>query len=444
LCLMREYEELLRRLLRVIGEERRGEVEDEVERRIAEDPRLTRLGALYIVAGELGFFEKAERSPSIVPLAKLVGGLASVNIEARVLGVWKPRRGPRRAYLRLGDSSGLVDAVAWGGAVSRLEEHGIEAGGCIYVRGAYTRERADGSVVVHMGDYAEFSPASGDLPPFESFFRDLPAVFAARGDIDFKAALMGLSGTRRVQARGAEAYVRDVLLGWRGVKAELTLWGEHSELLDEDAAGRVVYVAGARWRASTIAATSRTCITLSEDESAQAPLVLRVERELGGRGLLLASSDEGFVRVYSRELEPGQGIKVKRLRYVKLDRAWVLIPHEYELVESMQEAKPNLPLVRDLMPGMVDVCVEGEVSSLSPATRVETRKGEVDFLSFWLRDGSGGIYCKAWGGVVKQLEEVSEGDHIALLFVRVVRNPWGERELYVGEDSVVLPRRRSP
>jgi hypothetical protein len=83
---MRDYEELLTKVLRIVGEERRSEIEEEVERRISEDPRLTRLGALYMVAGELGLFGESSRGPPVVPLGKLVGGLGD--------GPIRPQRAP--------------------------------------------------------------------------------------------------------------------------------------------------------------------------------------------------------------------------------------------------------------------------------------------------------------------------------------------------------------
>ncbi|MCS7145880.1 MAG: hypothetical protein RMJ28_05015 [Nitrososphaerota archaeon] len=441
---MRDYEELLRRVLRLVGEERREEIEGEVERRMMEDPRLTRLGALYVVAGELGVFERLEKGLSSVPLAKLVGGLGSVNIEARVIGLVKARREPPTIYLRLGDATGVVDAVAWGGAVSRLEELKVSVGGALYVKGAYTRERADGSVEVHLGEQAEFSEAGPGLPPFESFFRDLPDVLEARGIIDFKALLLGLADERSVSVKGEAVGVRDVLLGWRGVKAELSLWREQVSVVDEASVGRVAYVAGARWSAGgTLSTTSRTSIQLAGEEDRE-PLLVKVERGLNQSAVFLCFTNMGLERVYSEELKPGQLISVKRLRYARVGRSWALMPLEYEPLEGEAEIRPKFMKIGDLRVGMVDACVKGELASVSPATRIGTKRGEADFVSFWLRDGSASIYCKAWGEGVKMVKGLGEGEKVSLLFVRVVSNPWGEREVYIGEDSLVLPAGDSP
>ncbi|GBC71746.1 hypothetical protein HRbin02_01534 [Candidatus Calditenuaceae archaeon HR02] len=436
---MSDYEALLRRVLSLVGEDRREEIEVEVERRVAEDPRLTRLGALYIVAGELGVFEGIKQGSSTVALSKLVGGLGSVNIEARVIGVSRPRREPPIVYLRLGDDSGVVDAIAWGDAIRRLEATGVAIGKSILVKGAYTRERPDGTVEVHLGEHAEISEARPGLPPLEHFFAELPDVFEARGAVDFKAVILGFAEARSVSVKGEDVGVRDLLVGWRGIKAELSLWREHLGLLGESDIGKTVYVAGAKWSpGGTLSTTSRSSIHIPT-LPAQEPILIKIDRRLPQQGMLLGITQYGVDRVYSESIRPGQLISVKKMHYRRVGKGWAIIPLEYELAEAEAEPRPRIQSIGDLRVGMVDASVKGEVFSKSPATRLKTKRGETDFSSFWLRDASGSIFCKAWGGAVKMLEEVREGELVALHFVRIVRNPWGEREVYIGEESLVAP-----
>lgn len=436
---MSDYEALLRRVLSLVGEERREEIEVEVERRVAEDPRLTRLGALYIVAGELGLFEGLKQGSSTVALSKLVGGLGSVNIEARVIGLSKPRREPPVVYLRLGDDSGVVDAVAWGDAIGRLESVGVAIGKSILVKGAYTRERPDGAVEVHLGEHAEISEAGPGLPSLERFFVELPEVFEVRGAVDFKAVILGFAEARSVSVKGEDVGVRDLLVGWRGVKAELSLWREHIGMISESDIGKIAYVAGAKWSPrGTLSTTSRSSILIQQPLE-QEPILIKIDRRLPQQGMLLGITRDGVERVYSESIKPGQLISVKKMHYRRVGKGWAVIPLEYELAEAEAEPRPSLQSIGDLRVGMINASVKGEVVSKSPATRLITKKGETDFSSFWLRDASGSIFCKAWGEAVKMLEEVGEGDRVALLFVRVVRNPWGEREIYIGEESLVAP-----
>lgn len=439
---MRDYEELLRRVLRVVGEERREEVEGEVERRIAEDPRLTRLGALYVVAGELGIFENLKQSVSTVVLSKLVGGLGSVNIEARIIGLSKTsRRGETMIYLRLADSTGVVDAAAWGSAAEQIETLRIGVGGAILVRNAFTKERPDGSVEVLFGDQAEISEAGPGLPPLEQFFTDLLDVFEARGTFDFRAVVLGLSDERRVSVRGEEAGVRSALLGWGGVKAEMSLWREQAGTLDESSVGREVYVSGAKWSSTGVITTSsRTSIYLPEGKSME-PRLIRIEQALLRPNTLLGVTEDGVERVYSQSLVPGQLLRVKSFKYVQVGRSWAMAPLDFELSEGGAELRPRPLSIRDLKVGMVDVYVEGEVVSKSPSTKISTRRGELDFSSCWVKDETGSIYCKAWSAASSMLEGVDEGSRVSLFLVRVLENPWGEKEIHIGEDSLVAPSR---
>ncbi|MEM2085404.1 MAG: hypothetical protein QXW60_06060 [Nitrososphaerota archaeon] len=437
---MRDYEDLLRRVLKIIGEDRREEVEEEVERRMVEDPRLTRLGALYVVAGELGVFESLRRGVSTVALSKLVGGLGSVNIEARVIGLSRiVRRGQTTLYLRLADSTGVVDAAAWGPAVSKLETLNLGVGAGILVENAFTRERPDGSVEVLLGDQAEVSMAGAGLPPLSQFFKDLGEVFETRGAIDFRAVVLGLSEARRVNVRGEETGVRDVLLGWRGVKAELSLWRELADVLDESSVGREIYVAGAKWSpAGRITTSSRTGILLPDHGPAE-PRLIKVERDLHQPNLLLGITGEGVERIYSENIRPGEVVLVKGFKYVHTGRSWVLVPGRFEPWRGEYEARPKPLSIRDLRVGMVDVYTEGELLSKSPLTRLSTRRGEIEFSSCWIRDETGSIFCKAWGGAASMLAGLEEGWRVALYLVRVLGNPWGEREIHIGEDSLAAP-----
>lgn len=434
--MMRDYEELLTKVLRIVGEERRSEIEEEVERRISEDPRLTRLGALYMVAGELGLFGESSRGPPLVPLGKLVGGLGSVNIEARVMGL-SVLSGRQATSLRLGDSSGKVFATAWGRASEMLTKLRVRVGSTLQVMNAYTREKPDGSVELHMGEHAEIGEGGQGLPPLESLFSDMDAVIGAGGPLDFRAYLLGYTDKRLARVGGEESIVREILLGWDGVMVEMDLWREQAESINALTIGAELLVAGARWSRDKFTSSSRTSLNFREGAGRIVFPPISISRQLSSEEAL-GLCGGWVVRVASKGLRPGGTYHVDAFHFEKRGRAWVMVPDEYREAEDVVE-RPRLRRIGWLAAGMLEVSVEGELASKSPITRIATRRGEAELLSFWLKDETGAIFCKAWGRAAAELDRHAEGERIAILFAQVSRNPWGEKELSVSESSYILP-----
>ncbi len=439
--MMQDYEELLRRVLRIVGDERRAEIEEEVGRRMAEDPRLTRLGALYIVASDLGVFSETRQSPPVVPLGKLVGGLSSVNVEARVIGLSPPRKG-RAIYLRLGDSTGKVFATAWGKAAEMLTELGVKVGSAILVKNAYTREKSDGSVELHIGEQAELEIGGHGPPALESFFSEMTAMIGSGGVLDFKAYILGYSNLRTARVKGEESAVREILLGWDGVLVEMDLWRELAESFSPLIVGAKGLVAGARWSSDKITSSARTSIHIPGDGERLSFPLLYVSRQLSPEDSL-ASCGSWVFRVPSKNLKIGRSYRVEAFHFEKRGRAWIMVPDEYSEAEGAVSG-PTPRRIVDLAPGMTEVYLEGEVASKSPRTSVETRRGEVGLLSFWLRDETGAIFCKAWGRAALEADRIAEGDRVAIAFAQVTKNPWGERELSLSESSYILSLVETP
>jgi len=302
---MQDYEELLRRVLRIVGDERRAEIEEEVEKRIAEDPRLTRLGALYIVASDMGVFNEARQAPPVVPLGKLVGGLGSVNVEARVIGLSTLRKG-RAIYLRMGDSTGKVFATAWGKAAEKLTELGVKVGSTILVKNAYTREKPDGSVELHIGEQAELEIGGHGPPALESFFSEMTAIIGSGGVLDFKAYIMGYSNLRTARVKEEESAVREILLGWDGVLVEMDLWRELAESFSPLIVGARGLVAGARWSSDKITSSARTSIHIPGGGERLSFPLLYVSRQLSPEDSL-ASCGSWVFRASLQGLASRQG-----------------------------------------------------------------------------------------------------------------------------------------
>ncbi|MEM1518362.1 MAG: hypothetical protein QW789_04500, partial [Nitrososphaerota archaeon] len=69
---MNKEGEILHKILHKVGYEKRGELEKRINQLINENPRLSRLGALYLIGEELGIFEQVDSVEYTVPIAKLV------------------------------------------------------------------------------------------------------------------------------------------------------------------------------------------------------------------------------------------------------------------------------------------------------------------------------------------------------------------------------------
>jgi hypothetical protein len=74
------FEALIERIRQRFGEEAVRRVLEGVEEAVRRDPKLTRFGALLVVAGELGYLRSEGDARSSLRIGELVGGLRSVAV----------------------------------------------------------------------------------------------------------------------------------------------------------------------------------------------------------------------------------------------------------------------------------------------------------------------------------------------------------------------------
>ena len=143
---LREYSRLLERVLARFRGLSREELEAMVEAKLRESKLLNRVGALLLVAEELGAFKEREDVGEIKSYAKiggLVPGLRDVSIRGVVYAMAGPVEagGHKILRLKMGDETGSVNVIIWDEKVEEVNDLGLKLGDQIAVLHGYTRER---------------------------------------------------------------------------------------------------------------------------------------------------------------------------------------------------------------------------------------------------------------------------------------------------------------
>jgi len=132
---------------------------DEIEKRIVEKQRelsnlVSREGAAYIVAKELGLDLSVRHQPKL-DIKGLVPGIRTLNIQARVVRAFEPREFEREgkkskvANIILGDGTGTCRLSLWDDQVELLEK--LQPGQAIELIGAYSRDDGRGGIELRIG-----------------------------------------------------------------------------------------------------------------------------------------------------------------------------------------------------------------------------------------------------------------------------------------------------
>lgn len=437
-----DYETLWRKVVEKLGPERAGEVEEMIGMLMSEDPKLTRLGALYMLAEDLGVFDGSPRDASTIPIAKIVGGLREVNLMGRVIGLKGPigQGGMSRLHMRLGDGTGKVNCLVWGDAASRLLEHGVKFGDCIVIYRANTRERLDGSVEVHVGQNGRFEVMDDDeVPPVEHFFSPLSEVLDKVGEVDFVAKVLAISEVRRIRIDG-ETQVMNVLLRYGRFIASMSVWRDEVRYFSELGVGEDLYIAAARSDGNEVSTTSRTCIhraprgTVPIEKTALLILDQIAWHELGDKTYIASDGIstrpiivEGAVPRVPTVIEPFDE------EYLYHKGRWITRVVRFELNEAAGSSgwfagKVSLSNLKD---GLLDVVVEGRLESKTELSLIKTKYGYAETVMGWLNDGEKRVFCMFWGDHARQVACLPSGSRIRLKWVKTRINREGEVEVHV-------------
>ncbi len=434
------FEAVIERIRQRFGEEAVRRVLEGVEEAVRRDPKLTRFGALLVVAGELGYLRSEGDARSSLRIGELVGGLRSVAVAGRLLGLKGPieRGGKRMLVLRVADGSGSVDVIAWGQAADRVASSGIRVGDAVRISNARSREGTGGEVELHLDEGSRLEVAEvSELPPLTALVTGFPPPLEG-GSLDVIGTVVGLAEERTLTVSGRETVVRDALISVGGRLVELTVWSRHLEGSSQLEPWTEFLITSLRYRDGGLSTSSRTCVSpLSRSAPSEALGPLRV---LSSRpnGTYLLTNGRSYVLSRGKELDRELVFSVVSCRFVREGRHWWMEPDEVEPLEGGEVAEPADVPLGGLKRGMRGVAVTGRLLNVSQLSEVRTPSGRVATVAFWLSDGVRSVYCRAWGEAAERISSIPEGRTVRLRYVRVEADRYGGTVVTVDPESDVV------
>ncbi|MCF3652949.1 MAG: OB-fold nucleic acid binding domain-containing protein [Aigarchaeota archaeon] len=463
---LREYSRLLERVLARFPGLSREELEAMVEAKLRESKLLNRVGALLLVAEELGAFKEREDVGEIKSYAKiggLVPGLRDVSIRGVVYAMAGPVEagGHKILRLKMGDETGSVNVIIWDEKVEEVNALGLKLGDQIAVLHGYTRERVEtGRPELHVGAGGVVAKLGEGIKDPRSFYLDLgEALEAGDGVYDVKAIVLDVGEERQVSTRYGEATLRELRLVGESGEARLTIWRDRIGEFGNLEVGEAIYVTDLRIEGSRAALTPRSILAIREKPTEETlrmiqerkvrELILRVLDVVEKRAGVVAIATDGreVVRVQPcpSGVKPGDHLLVRdAVREVRRGRVRLLCFGSG--VERIEPAQPIEPpnravklseVVSSRDTELTDVIVEGILYTKTQPFKVRTRFGEVDKVGFWIRDRDTAVQGSAWRSKAMEIAGIEEGSRIRLKWVSIRMNVFNEPEIQLDEDSII-------
>ncbi|MEM0204429.1 MAG: hypothetical protein QXM57_01410 [Nitrososphaerota archaeon] len=470
--LMAEYEDLVKRILRRRPELSEEELEKKVEEKLRNSPMLSKLGALLLLADELGVLETPGCSAStfdtseFTRISSLVSGLNDVSLYVRIIAVSPLVRLNGRSVLRMkvGDETGKTSVVAWEQKAEELATIGLSPGMVVVIMHAYTRSGPDGKPEIHIGKNSSVKVVEdlGTLPHVESFF--IPASKTSKTEtFDIKGTLVMTGELRSIQTKSGTVNMVEAFLADEYGEAILVAWRDKVELITNTAPGTELMLTDVRFKGGQLQTTIRTCIAkaakskldlsklMTESKRLMNNKVLRVLDVIKQRDFIVFIVSEG-VWVYRLLSSSLVGVDVKEGDAIRVIKGFVserngrktIVTPEYGVMAATDEDARKVPMVdrkrrlADISGEESDIIVEGILHTKTPLGAVETKFGRAEKISFWLRDGETTVLCSAWRSKAREIDSIPIGKRIQLRWVRVRQNVFGELEIAVEKDTKVV------
>jgi replication factor A1 len=128
------------------------------EKKRRADGYFTDEGAALVLASELGVKLERKSFKPHISIRDLVSGLNDVTVTGRVIIIYSPKffinpagKEGKLVNLLLADNSGAINLTLWNDKVELIEAEKVKPGEIIKVLHAYTRERIEGILELHLG-----------------------------------------------------------------------------------------------------------------------------------------------------------------------------------------------------------------------------------------------------------------------------------------------------
>jgi len=470
---LKEYSKLLERVLARFPELTKEEIEAMVEAKLRESKLLNKVGALLLVAEELGAFkeeisEEAEKSgfQTYIKLGKLVPGLRDVSVRGVIYAITKPLdvRDHKIMRMKLGDDTGTIDVTIWDEKADEAASLNLKIGDQIAILHAYTRERIEtGQPELHVGrngTIMKLEPEPGAPDP-KSFYVDLgEALEAGDGIYDIKATVLDPGKEKRIDTKYGEALIKEMKLIGEVGEVRLTVWRDRVEEFKDLKPGETIYITDVRIEGYNAALTPRSILAFKEEASEEAlkrigerkiaNLVVRVLDviETPSASIYISTDRENILRIHfpgKLDIKPGEHLLIKKaLKEIRRGKTRIICEEDgLEKVSEVEEIEIPDRLVklreisREERVDLSDVIVEGVLYTKTQITTIKTRFGEAEKIGFWLKDEDTAIQASAWRGKAKEIAEIKEGSRIRLKWVNIRTNIFNEPEIQLDNESII-------
>ncbi|MEN2974401.1 MAG: hypothetical protein ABDH32_02340 [Candidatus Caldarchaeales archaeon] len=466
-----EFRSLVARILRAVPGISREDIDFMVDEKMKSNPYLNRVGALLLVAEELGVFDVRRETPlevfeelSYSKIGDLVPGLNNVSIRGVVYAITRPidLRSHRLLRIKIGDKTGVVEVCAWNDKVDEVKNISIKIGDQIAILNGYTRERIEtGGIEVHLGKNSSVKKLAHDpsLPEPYTFYKTISEIFEkGKGIYDLRAYIVHIGDERKVTTRSGELTVIDILLTDTIREARLSVWTDKIESFKNLKIGEEIFITDVRFEDGRFTLTSRSDLAMVREERDE--LIKRLEEKKIVLRVLDVSPSDDYTLItvtdgsrilqilyqdsikldYGEYIEASMAISdtLSRSRFIRCGRDALkkITPPSIEI--PIPDRLITLKdIVERIAVDMENVIVEGILYTKTNPILIETKYGVIEKILFWLKEENVAVQGVAWRSKAIEISQLSEGSKIRLRWVNIKLNPFNEPEISVNHYSKI-------
>lgn len=209
---------------------------------------ITLEGAAHVVANSLGInlFKDVSQVKEL-EIENIIPGMKSVDVVGRVMRVFPTRMFTRKdggegklASLILGDGTGTIRAVFWGGDANPLEEGTISEDTILRIRDGYTKENLNNEAELHIGTRTRVIPNPPDVdadgfPTLDSREKKINELEDGQVAVDVLCKVLRIYDIREFEREGqASGRVVNLTVADETGRARVALWDEDVGLVENE------------------------------------------------------------------------------------------------------------------------------------------------------------------------------------------------------------------